>query len=242
MKSRFPILLVIILLLSGGITASAQSTTGSIWGTIVDESKGVLPGVAVAVVNVDTGAERSLVTDAEGHYRALNLSPGTYRVRAELAGFTTAEANAVLVQIGREVPINLTLAVGKLAEEVLVQGETAMVDLGAAVIGGVVSTKQIAELPLNGRSFMQLATLQPGVSVSRNSGADFTGGFGGTQISIAGARPEQTGYLLEGTNVSDISDKAPSSVAGRFQCVLLTAPRLRASAAVSGSESCPTTS
>jgi hypothetical protein len=77
-----------------------------------------------------------------------------------------------------------------------------------------VTTTQIAELPLNGRNFMQLATLQPGVAMSRGTAKDFTGGFGGTQVSIGGARPEMTGYLLEGTNIADISDKAPSSMAG----------------------------
>src|SRR5262249_12140480 len=71
-----------------------------------------------------------------------------------------------------------------------------------------------AELALEGRSFMQLAALQPGVTVSRATARDFTGGFGNTQLSIAGARPEMTGYLLEGTNIADISDKAPSSMAG----------------------------
>lgn len=214
MATRLRFLLVLVLFACGVLAASAQSTTGSIWGTISDESKGVLPGVTVLVVNVETGAERTLVTDESGRYRALNLSPATYRVRAELPGFSPAEADSILLQIGREVPVNLTLSVGKVEEQVEVQGKATLVDLGSAVVGGVVSTRQIAELPLNGRSFMQLATLQPGVSVSRNSSTDFTGGFGGTQISIAGARPEQTGYLLEGTNVSDISDKAPSSVAG----------------------------
>ena len=76
------------------------------------------------------------------------------------------------------------------------------------------TTQQIAELPLNGRSFMQLATLQPGVIVSRATAKDFTGGFGNTQLAIGGARPEQTGYLMDGTNIADISDKAPSSLSG----------------------------
>ncbi len=86
--------------------------------------------------------------------------------------------------------------------------------LGSTTAGGVVTTQQIAELPLNGRSFMQLATLQPGVVVSRATARDFTGGFGSTQLAIAGARPEQTGYLMDGTNIADISDKAPSSLSG----------------------------
>jgi carboxypeptidase family protein/TonB-dependent receptor-like protein len=206
---------LMLLVLAGTVTsARAQSTTGSISGAVVDESKSVMPGVTVEVVNVATGASRSIVTDASGRYRALNLPPGTYAVHLELAGFTPVDLKDIVVQIGRDVPIDVTLAVGRLSESLTVQGEAAMVDISAAVVGGVVSTKQIAELPLNGRSFMQLATLQPGVLVSRATEKDFTGGFGGTQVAIAGARPEQTGYLLEGTNIADISDKAPSSVAG----------------------------
>ncbi len=201
-------------LLLGSTPASAQSTTGSISGVVTDESKGVLPGVTVMVANMDTAAQRSLVTDSQGHYRALSLPPGRYSVTAELGGFNKAELAGVQVQIGVDVPVNLTLGVGRLAESITVVGETATLDLSAAVVGGVVTTRQISELPLNGRSFMQLATLQPGVSVSRTTERDFTGGFGGTQVAIAGARPEQTGYLLEGTNISDIGDKAPSSVAG----------------------------
>src|SRR5262249_27445247 len=118
------------------------------------------------------------------------------------------------VEIGRDVVADLTMKVGGINEQVVVQGAATNVELSSAVAGGVVSQTQIAELPLNGRSFMQLATLQPGVPVSRGPARDFTGGFGNTQLSIGGARPEMTGYLLEGTNIADVSDKAPSSMAG----------------------------
>jgi hypothetical protein len=205
---------VFVVLVLAGASANAQSTTGDISGTVRDESKGVLPGATVDVKNIETGASRSIVTDAEGRYRALSLPPGRYSVTAELAGFSKAMVSEVVVQIGRDQTVDLAMSVGQVSESVTVSGDASLLDLRGATVGGVVTTKQIAELPLNGRSFMQLATLQPGVSVSRNTGKDFTGGFGGTQISIAGARPEQTGYLLEGTNVSDIADKAPSSVAG----------------------------
>jgi hypothetical protein len=198
----------------GSDAAFAQATTGSISGVVVDQSKAVLPGVTVVVVNLDTGAERAMVTDVQGRYRALSLPPGRYTVSGELTGFSKATLSGIEVQIGVDTPVNLTMSVGTLTDNVTVVGETGMVDLSAAVVGGVVSTKQISELPLNGRSFMQLATLQAGVTVSRTTERDFTGGFGSTQVAIAGARPEQTGYLLEGTNIADISDKAPSSVAG----------------------------
>jgi hypothetical protein len=194
--------------------ARAQATTGTISGTVADESKAVLPGVTVQVRNVETGAMRTILTDARGGFRALNLPPGTYAVTAELQGFTPAKRENLIVEIGRDVPADMTLKLGALSEQVTVQGAATNVELSSAVAGGVVTTTQIAELPLNGRSFMQLATLQPGVTVSRATARDFTGGFGNTQVSIGGARPEMTGYLLEGTNISDISDKAPSSMAG----------------------------
>jgi hypothetical protein len=192
----------------------AQATTGTIYGAVVDESKSILPGATVQVKNVENGATRTLVTDENGHYRALDLPPGLYSVSVELPGFAPSRRDNLVVEIGRDVLADLTMKVGGLNEQVTVQGAATNVELSSAVAGGVVSQTQIAELPLNGRSFMQLATLQPGVIVSRETPRDFTGGFGSTQLAVAGARPEMTGYLLEGTNIADISDKAPSSMAG----------------------------
>ncbi len=196
-------------------TVWAQATTGSITGTVTDESKAVLPGVTVVVEHVETGITRTLVTDANGRFRALNLPPGTFTVTAELQGFTKAVRNGLTVAIDKDVTADMEMKVGALTESVTVAGETTQVQLSQTVVGGLVTTKQIAELPLNGRNFMQLATLEPGVTVSRSSSSnDFTGGYGATQIAIGGARPEHTGYLLEGTNIADPSDKAPSGLAG----------------------------
>src|SRR5919197_5943018 len=204
----------VLLALAAPSAADAQATTGTISGAVTDQSKAVLPGVTVVVRNMETGATRQLVTDERGGFRALNLPPGIYSVTAELSGFTSAKRENLTLEIGREVSADLSLKVGAISENVTVEGAATNIDLRSAVAGGVVSTTQIAELPLNGRNFMQLATLQPGVTVSRATARDFTGGFGNTQVSIGGARPEMTGYLLEGTNIADISDKAPSSMAG----------------------------
>src|SRR5438552_2904704 len=192
----------------------AQGTTGTVSGTVVDESRAVLPGVTIQVKNVENGATRTLVTDAAGRYRALNLPPGLYSVTAELSGFAIAKRENLTLEIGREIPADLVMKIGSFADQITVEGAASNVDLSSTGAGGVVSPTQIAELPLNGRSFMQLAALQPGVTVSRATAREFTGGFGNTQVSIGGARPEMTGYLLEGTNIADISDKAPSSMAG----------------------------
>jgi hypothetical protein len=144
----------------------------------------------------------------------LGLTPGPYKLTADLASFSPVVRDQLTVAIGKDLLVDVQMKVGGVTEQIIVAGETSSVSLGSTTSGGVVTTKQIAELPLNGRSFLQLATLQPGVVTSRGTASDFTGGFGGTQLSIGGARPEQTGYLMDGTNVADMSDKAPSSVAG----------------------------
>src|SRR5262249_12349217 len=159
--------LLILVVLAVPRAVRAQATTGTVSGTVTDESKAVLPGVTVIVKNVETGVARILVSDERGGYRALNLAPGLYAVTAELTGFTPAKRENLTVEIGRDVNADLTLRIGALSEQVTVQGATTNIELSSTVAGGVVSTTQIAELPLNGRSFMQLATLQPGVTVSR---------------------------------------------------------------------------
>lgn len=194
--------------------AAAQGTTGSISGTITDEQKGVVPGVTILVKQVETGAERSQVSDDHGRYRVLSLSPGPYKITANLTGFRPVVRDQLTVAIGKDLLVDVEMQIGGLEEQVTVAGETSSVSIGSTTAGGVITTQQIAELPLNGRSFLQLATLQPGVITSRGTGKDFTGGFSSTQLSIGGARPEQTGFLMDGTNIADVSDKAPSSLSG----------------------------
>jgi hypothetical protein len=92
------------------VVAHAQATTGTISGTVTDESKAVLPGVTIQVKNVETGATRALVTDASGHYRALNLAPGIYAVMAELQGFAPATRDHLTLEIGRDLAADLTAA------------------------------------------------------------------------------------------------------------------------------------
>lgn len=212
MTTRIRVLLTALVLAAA--PAWAQTTTGSISGTITDESKAVLPGATVTITNTQTGAARTLTADDRGRYRAFNLPPATYSVSVELQGFSATSRKEVEVTIGSDVLVDLAMKVGAVSETITVTGEVTMLDTRATAVGGLVSTKQIAELPLNGRNFMQLATLQPGVVVSRGTARDFTGGYAGTQLSVGGARPEHTGFFMDGTNIADVSDKAPSSTAG----------------------------
>ena len=116
--------------------------------------------------------------------------------------------------MGASTHVTVPLTIEGLTETVSIVEPEDWLDSTATGAGGLVTRTQIEELPLNGRNFLQLAALQPGVVVSRASGREFSGGFGTTQFAIAGARPGTHGYLLDGTNIADISDKAPSGMAG----------------------------
>lgn len=192
----------------------AQSPTGHISGVVTDSSRAAAPGVTVTVSSDDTGLSRVATSDPRGRYDVFDLPPGRYSVVAELSGFAPANRRDVVVTMGTSASVNLTLVVAGVVEAVAVTEHASALDQRGTGLGGVVTRNQIEELPLNGRNFLQLAALQPGVIVSRASGREFSGGFGSTQLSIGGARPEHTGYLLDGTNIADISDKAPSSLAG----------------------------
>src|SRR5436309_710004 len=116
-----------LLLLALAVTPTptfAQAITGTISGSVTDETKAVLPGATIQVTNVETGATRTLITDERGRFRALNLSPGIYAVAAELQGFQTARRDRLVVEIGRDVAPDLQLKTGPPAEQVTVEAAT----------------------------------------------------------------------------------------------------------------------
>jgi hypothetical protein len=207
-------LLILLLMLVLPARAFGQGTTGTLSGWVVDPAHAGIAGATITITNAETGVTRTTVSDQRGLFRVFDVPPGVFTVRSEAQGFAPAVRDRVIVRLGQDVPVHLTMAVSSVAMQVDVAGDNAQLDTRSSAAGGVVSRVQIAELPLNGRNFLQLATLQPGVILSRATGKDFTTGFANTQLSIAGSRPEHSTFLLDGTNIADISDKSPSSVAG----------------------------
>ena len=114
---------------------------------------------------METGAVRSVVTDDQGRYNVPSLQPGTYEISAELPGFQTAVRSGLKLAVGDRTVVNLTLTVGEISERVVVEAEAALVDTTDITMAGLVDDKKIRDLPLNSRSFDQLALLQPGVAV-----------------------------------------------------------------------------
>jgi uncharacterized surface anchored protein len=123
-------------------------TTATLLGTVQDETGGVLPGVNVTLVNLDTGITRTVLTDDEGRYRAANLSLGDYELQAELSGFNTAVRRGIRLTVGREAIVDLTMSVGEVTEEVIVTGDAPLVETTNASLAALVDEKKILELPL----------------------------------------------------------------------------------------------
>ena len=203
-----------ILLLFGNSDLRPQSSTARISGAISDESGAVMPGVQVLVRNTETGVQRSYTSNQQGRYVAPQLVPGSYEITATLAGFDTMVRKGITLTVGQDVSIDLTMKVGSVNEQVTVTGEAPLLDTTSSVVSGIVEERRIAELPLNGRDFSQLALVQPGVVSVRTSSAGAAFGYG-ARISVAGSRADQTGWLLDGTNIKSVANfGTPGSASG----------------------------
>src|SRR6059058_4777152 len=191
----------------------AQGTTGSISGFVTDETGAALPGATVTIRDADTDQKRVLVADGAGRYRAQQLAPGDYEVSVELQGFRTARYADLPLTVGQDAVVNVQLKVGGIDEQVTVTGEAALVNMRQSSVAALVDEKQIRELPLNGRDFSQLTLLQPGVTSSPSTQRQVDRGMG-TQVSIAGARPNQISYQIDGTDSNTQGNGSPGSAAG----------------------------
>ena len=177
------------LLLAACASLSAQST-GTINGTVTDQSGAAVPGAMVTVTDAERGTARQLTTDAAGAYAAPNLIPGTYNIRAEFQGFRTFERAGIVLSVSQELRIDMTLQPGQQTETVTVTGEPPPINTTSSVLGGTLQPGTIQDLPLNGRNFMNLLQLRPGITIVPGGGA-------WTQTTN-GMRPEHNVYILDG--------------------------------------------
>ena len=190
--------LVLAGLLLWASTAAAQATTASITGLVQDASGLGIPGVTMTVRSVETGAIRTTVTDSEGRYRVAAIQVGPHEVKAEIAGFDAANKSGINLTVGQEAVVNFMLAVGELKEAVTVIAETPLVNTTTQQTSGLVGEREIKELPLNGRSFDALLTLNPGtVDVTPLLGQ---GGLNnsGNKFAVAGRRRVDNLILMNG--------------------------------------------
>ena len=193
-----------LLFLSSAAT-HAQVTTADLVGTIRDTSGGVVPGVTVALTNEATGVSRSATTSDGGTYIFTSLQPGRYKLTAEIQGFRKVERTGVELQVNQRAQIDLALELGLVSETVLIVGTAPLLETQSSVLGTVIEEKQVQDLPLSGRNFVQLATLAPGVS-GAGSGMRGTIMSGtrpddlrpGTELFVNGNRENSNNYLYDG--------------------------------------------
>ena len=197
--------------------ANAQVTTGTILGTVKDQTGAVLPGATVTATNAETGISRSVTTEARGEYRIPALSVGTYDVQTTMTGFQGGVRQGITLTIGREAVVDFTLQVGNVAEQVTVTGEAPLIETTTAVVGGVVDSKQMRDIPLNARSFLELAVGATTNTVFAEAGdSSATKGFG-RKLAISGQRYSSNSFLLDGADINDAagtSGSAAQTVAG----------------------------
>ena len=197
--------LILSALLSLSLTAPAfaqsQGANGAIEGTVSDSSGGVLPGVTVSVINVDTGAERTVVTNDKGLYRAPLLALGKYRVVAELQGFKKFEQKDIQLSVGQTAVVNGTLSVGAMSETITVSGsDIPALDVARIDIGHTMSELEVHNLPLVARNPYNFALVQPGVTGIENVE------FGVPRLAANGAAM-RINYMIDG-NTNTEKDRA----------------------------------
>lgn len=203
-----------IVFLAGTQPASAQ-VTADISGRVEDATGAALGGAVVTVKSLETAATRTVTTDENGNYRILALPVGAQEVRAEKPGFRSAVRTGVNLAVGQEAVVNLKMDVGPVSQEVTVSSDTSLVDATTASVSGLVTEREIKELPLNGRSFDSLITLNPG-SINYTYKSPGTVTSSGFTFSVDGRRPLENIFLLNGIEYTGSSQLAntPGGVSG----------------------------
>ena len=204
---------LLVLFLVVGATCWGQVDTGTISGTVKDSSGAVLPATKIVILNEETGISRTLESDSAGRYLATSLGLGNYRITGTHDGFQTQVRSGVTLNVGREAVVDLQLSIGAVNQTVEVTGEAATIETTNATISGLVTSDQLRDLPLNGRSIDSLALLSPGTFQTSSRNNALTMGLG-LRISVNGGRQDANVFLIDGTVANDHAANGPNSAAG----------------------------
>ncbi len=193
-------------LLAAGLLC-AQSANGEINGSVTDSSGAVVAGATVTLTNPGTGLRRVQTTNSEGLYGFAALQPGSYNMRAEMTGFQAQVRNDVILQVGQAAKIDFPLSVGNVSEVVEVTGGAPVLETESTSVGTVIENKRIVELPLNGRNYLQLASLIPGATTNGPASSQGQQRMGGSRnqfaLNVAGQRVHYNHYSLDGMENTD---------------------------------------
>jgi hypothetical protein len=210
-------MMVVVFSLSLAVSTYSQVTGATLSGTALDPSGGVIPGAQVSIRNTATGITNDVLADSAGYYTAPNLAPGTYEVKVTAKGFNTA-VSAVTLAVGAQQQLNIPMKVGETSQTVEVTGAAPQIELTSSTLSGQVESRTVLDLPLNGRDWTSLATLQPGVNLIETQIAYGDSGRGnrgfGAELTISGQRTTTNNYRLDGVSVNDYASSGPGNVIG----------------------------
>lgn len=186
--------------------------TGSFSGSVADKAGSSIAGATVTVTSPATGVTREAKTNETGHYLIPLLSVGTYTIRVDSSGFQSAESRDLRLQVDEAREVNFSLAPATVVTSVSVTGDAVVVETGNPSLGQVITSQQVSQLPLNGRDFVQLATLTAGATAETNPNSFFTSGSdsevaarGSFSLSVGGSRPNSTDWLLDGVDNNELT-------------------------------------
>ncbi|QHN02603.1 hypothetical protein FTO74_03865 [Granulicella sp. WH15] len=202
--------LLAVTVLFFSLSLFGQVSTGSLSGIVKDPTGSVLPDATVVLKNLGTGLTRTTTSKSDGSYAVPELPVGAYTVSAAHSGFNTASISGLTISVATNSTLDISLPVGSTTESVLVTDSTQQVDTTSPSLGGFVSPQRIEDLPLNGRNFVDLAFLQPGVDLNTNKGTQ--GGTVGEWFSSNGMPDRSNLQLLDGASVVSIQGGAGSSI------------------------------
>ena len=206
-------------LICAAAAAHAQVSTGTILGSITDSAAAAVANATVTARSIETNIAHTTVSNSAGYYTLPNLQTGHYSVEVEAKGFSEQVSESVTLTVGAEQEVDFTLKVGTVTQKIVVTGNAAAVDLVTSTVQPVVNQQTIVQLPLNGRDWTQLATLEPGVIPARTQSpvavTNQRANRGlGSQLVIGGARPQQNNYRVDGISINDYSNGGPGGVIG----------------------------
>ncbi|MGB4785184.1 MAG: carboxypeptidase regulatory-like domain-containing protein [Candidatus Acidiferrum sp.] len=193
----------VVLLLVVPAAVRAQVVTASVRGTVTDEQGAAVAGADVTITNVDTGYTRSMKSGSDGAYNFPDLPLGSYRIQASHSGFKAATQTGIVLHVADSLAINVSLKVGAVTETVTVEASPVAVETTSGDLTGLIEGRQVSELPLNGRNFMQLVTLMPGVAAAEAFSTREKGIKGASDLSISGSPSNGNQWLVDGANNND---------------------------------------
>jgi hypothetical protein len=213
-------LIALIAFLAAALTAQSQVVGGNLTGTVTDPSGAILRNAHLLIHNEDTGSQRVLTTNAEGRFSAPAISVGRYTITVDAPGFAAYKRTGIALTVGQTLELNLQLSIGG-SETVNVQDTPPAVNISTEQTSGLVDSRQVKELPLNGRSYDQLLTLNPGTvnyTNQRSGGVGTSNSSVGSMFSVSGRRPQDNLFLLNGIEYTGASliNTTPGGTSGQL--------------------------